>query len=104
MINEQTNKVIEIIKTMDEKDRLRLAICMNDRIYTNISYDKNEMVKKFDKRLKELDEEYRTTIVNFSKYKLVMYTMAKIMELEAEEQNKIALVLFNSIKNKKVKI
>ena len=104
MINEQTNKVIEIIKTMDEKDRLRLTICMNDRIYTNISYDKNEMVKKFDKRLKELDEEYRTTIVNFSKYKLVMYTMAKIMELEVEEQNKVVLILFNSIKNKKVKI
>ena len=104
MINEQTNKVIEIIKTMDEKDRLRLSICMNDSIYTNISYDKNEMVKKFDKRLKELDEEYKTTIVNFSKYKLVMYTMAKITELEVKEQNKVALLLFNSIKNKKVKI
>ena len=104
MINEQTNKIIEIIKTMDEKDKLRLAICMNDSIYTNISYDKNEMVERFDKRLKEIDEEYRTTIVNFNKYKLVMYTMAKIMELEVEEQNKIALILFNSIKNKKVKI
>ena len=33
-----------------------------------------------------------------------MYTMAKIMELEVEEQNKVALILFNSIKNKKVKI
>ena len=99
MINGQTNKIIEIIKTMDEKDKLRLAICMNDSIYTNISYDKNEMTQRFDKRLKELDEEYRTKIVNFSKYKLVMYTMAKIMELESEKQNKIALVLFNSIKN-----
>ena len=104
MINEQTSKIIDIIKTMDEKDKLRLAICMNDNIYTNISYDKNEMVERFDKRLKEIDEEYRTTIVNFSKYKLVMYTMAKIMELEVEEQNKVVLILFNSIKNKKVKI
>lgn len=94
MINEQTNKVIEIIKTMDEKDKLRLAICMNDSIYTNINYNKNEMVEKFDKRLKDIDEEYRTTIVNFSKYKLVMYTMAKIVELEKEEQNKVALFLF----------
>ena len=99
MLNEQTNKVIEIIKNMDETDKLRLAICMNDSIYTNISYDKNKMVQRFDKRLKEIDEEYRITIVNFSKYKLVMYAMAKIMELESEKQNKIALVLFNSIKN-----
>jgi len=104
MLNEQTYKVIEIIKNMDEKDKLRLAICMNYSIYTNICYDKNEMTQRFDKRLKELDDEYKTTIVNFSKYKLVMYTMAKIMELEVEEQNKIALILFNSIKNKKVKI
>lgn len=97
MINEQTSKIIDIIKTMDEKDKLRLAICMNDSIYTNISYDKNEIVVKFNKRLKEIDEEYRTTIVNFSKYKLVMYTMAKIMELETEEQNKVVLILFNII-------
>ena len=99
MTNEQTSKIIDIIKTMDEKDKLRLAICMNDSIYTNISYDKKEMVEKFDKRLKEIDEEYRTTIVNFSKYNLVMYTMAKIVELDSEKQNKVALVLFNSIKN-----
>ena len=99
MINEQTSKIIDIIKNMDEKDKLRLAICMNDTFYTNISYDKKEMVKKFDKRLKDIDEEYRTTIVNFSKYELVMYTMAKIIELEIEEQNKIALVLFNSLEN-----
>lgn len=98
MINEQTNKIIDIIKTMDEKDQLRLAICMNDSIYTNIRYDKKEMVEKFDKRLKEIDEEYRTTIVNFSRYKLVMYTMTKITELEVEEQNKVALFLFNNIK------
>lgn len=99
MINEQTNKIIEIIKTMDENDKLRLAKCMNDSIYTNISYDKKEMVEKFDKQLKDIDEEYRTTIVNFSKYELLMYTMAKIVELKSEKQNKVALVLFNSIKD-----
>ena len=101
MLNEQTNKIIDIIKNMDEKNKLRLAICVNDSIYTNISYNKKEIVKKFDKRLKEIDEEYRTTIVNFSKYELVMYTMAKIMELEIEEQNKVELFLFNrNITNK----
>ena len=29
--------------------------------------------------LKEIDEEYRTTLINFGKYKIVMFTMAKIM-------------------------
>lgn len=83
---------------MDEKDKLRLAICMNDSVYTNLKYDKKEMLDKFDKRLKDSDEEYRTSIVDFSKYKLVMFTMAKIIELDVEEQNKVALFLFNSIK------
>lgn len=47
--------------------------------------------------LKELDKECRTTIVNFSKYKLVMFTMAKLMEMETAEQNKVAMYLMNDI-------
>lgn len=47
--------------------------------------------------LKELDEEYRTTLVNFAKYKLVMFTMAKLMEMKTTEQNKVAVYLLNSI-------
>ena len=48
--------------------------------------------------LKEIDEEYRTTFINFGKYKVVMFTMAKLMEMETEEQNKVVLYLYNSIK------
>ena len=47
--------------------------------------------------LKSIDEEYRTTLVNFGKYKLVMFAMAKLMEIETTEQNKIALYLFNTL-------
>ena len=50
--------------------------------------------------LKEIDEEYRTTLINFAKYKLVMFTMAKIMEIQEVERNKVALYLFNCINNK----
>ena len=48
-------------------------------------------------RLKEIDEEYRTTLINFAKYKLVMFAMAKLMEMETTEQNKVTLYLYNSI-------
>ncbi len=37
------------------------------------------------------------TSINFDKYKLVMFTMAKIMEMEQTEKNKIALYVFNYI-------
>ena len=50
------------------------------------------------KMLKDIDEEYRTTLINFAKYKLVMFAMAKFMEMETTERNKVALYLFNNIK------
>ena len=54
------------------------------------------MYEKFDAMLKEIDEEYRTALINFEKYKLVMYTMAKIMEMKQTERNKIVLYLINN--------
>ena len=56
------------------------------------------MYEKFDTMLKEVDKEYRTTLINFAKYKLVMFTMAKIMEMKQSERNKVVLYTFNSIK------
>ena len=47
--------------------------------------------------LKGIDEEYRTTLINFWKYKLVMFVMAKLMEMDVTEQNKVALYLNNTI-------
>ena len=49
--------------------------------------------------LKDIDEEYRTTLINFGKYKIVMFVMAKLIEMETTEQNKVALYLFNNVKN-----
>ena len=87
--------LIDIIKGMDIKDKLRLAICMSDSSCTNLKYDKPEMYKYFDSLLKEIDEEYRTISINFAKYRLIMFAMAKIMEMTKEEQNQVALYLFN---------
>ena len=47
--------------------------------------------------LKDIDEEYRATLINFAKYKLIMFAMAKIMEMTKEEQNQVCMYLFNSI-------
>lgn len=52
---------------------------------------------KFNSILKDIDEEYRTTLINFKKYKIVMFAMAKLMEIDTTEQNKVALYLFNNI-------
>lgn len=58
------------------------------------------MYEKFDTMLKEFDEEYRTTLINFAKYHLVMFAMTKLIEMEITEQNKVSLYLFNIINTK----
>ena len=98
MENEKVKYLIEMINNMDIKDKLRLAICMSQDKWSGLIYNTKENYEKFDSMLKDIDEEYRTTIINFGKYKLVMFAMAKLMEMETTEQNKVALYLFNSIK------
>ena len=97
MEENKVENVIDIIKDMDIKDKLRLGICLSNCSWTNILFDKTEMYEKFDTMLKEIDEEYRTTLINFAKYKLVMFTMAEIMEMKDVERNKVVLYLINSI-------
>ncbi len=98
MENEKVKYLINIINDMDIKDKLRLAICMSQSKWSGLIYNTKENYEKFDKILKEVDEEYRTTLINFSKYKLVMFAMSKLMEMETTEQNKVAMYLFNCIK------
>ena len=100
MEENKVENVIDIIKDMDIKDKLRLGMCLSNSSWTNILYDKTEMYEKFDTMLKEIDEEYKTSKINFTKYKFVMFTMAKIMEMEETERNKIILYLFNSLNHK----
>ena len=98
MEEDKVRNVINIIKDMNTKDKLRLGICLTTSDWANILYNKTEMYEKFDTMLKEVDEEYRTTLINFAKYKLVMFTMAKIMEMEQIQRNKVILFLLNSVK------
>ena len=95
MENEKVKYWVNIINNVSLKDKLRLAICMSQSKWSGLIYNTKEYYEKFDEMLKNIDEEYRTTLINFAKYKLVMFAMAKLMEIETTEQNKVALYLFN---------
>ena len=95
MESEKVKYLINMINDMDLTNKLRLATCMSDSSCTNLKYDKPEMYKYFDNMLKEIDEEYKTTLINFAKYHLIMFAMAKILKITKEEQNQVALYLFN---------
>ena len=98
MENNKVEYLINMINDMDIKDKLRLAICMSQSKWSGRIYNTKEYYEKFDSMLKDIDEEYRTTLINFGKYKIVMFAMAKLMEMETTEKNKVALYLFNNIK------
>ena len=98
MEQEKVKYLIDMINNMDIKDKLRLAICMSQSKWCGLIYNTKENYEKFDSMLKDIDEEYKTTLIDFSKYKLIMFAMAKLMEMETTEQNKVALYLFNNIK------
>ena len=66
---------------MDIKDKLRLAIFMSQSKWSGLICNTKENYEKFYTMLKVVDEEYRTTLINFVKYKLIMFTMAKLMEM-----------------------
>ena len=97
MESEKVKYLINMINDIDLTNKLRLATCMSDSSCTNLKYDKPEMYARFANMLKEIDDEYRTTLMNFAKYHLIMFAMAKIMEMTKEEQNQVALYLFNNI-------
>ena len=97
IIDDKVKDVINMIKNMDIKNKLRLGICMSSSAYTNLKYNKAHIHSIFDKRLKEIDNEYLTSYVNMRKYPTILFVMAKIMEMNNTEQNQVAMYLYNNI-------
>lgn len=55
MKENKVKNVINIIKDMEIKDKLRLGICLSTSDWSNILYNKTEMYEKFDTMLKEVE-------------------------------------------------
>ena len=97
IIDDKVKNVIDIIKNMELKNKLRLGVCMCSSAYTNLKYNKAHIHSIFDKKLKGIDNEYLASYVNMRKYPTILFVMAKIMEMNNQEQNQIAMYLYNSI-------
>lgn len=97
MENEKVEYLINMINDMDIKDKLRLGVCMSSSAYTNLKYNKAHICSVFDKRLKEIDNGYLTNYVNMRIYPIILFAMAKIMEMNNAEQNRVAIYLYNII-------
>ena len=90
--------IMNTIKGMDIKNKLRLGVCIFSSSYINTSYDKAKIFNKMDAKLKEIDKEYTISFSGIENHPLVLFAASKIMELSKEEQNRVALYLINYIK------
>ena len=97
IIDDKVKDVIDIIKNMDLKNKLRLGVCISSSAYTNLKYNKAHIHSIFDKRLKEIDNEYLVSYVNMKKYPILLFIMTKIMEMNNQEQNQVVMYLINAI-------
>ena len=97
IIDDKVKDVINMIKNMDIKNKLRLGICMSSSAYTNLKYNKSHIHSIFDKRLKEIDNEYLASYINMRKYSTIIFAMSKIMEMNNNQQNQIAMYLYNNV-------
>ena len=94
---DKVKHVIKIIDDMDMKDKLRLGIRITESDYIHLIYDKQKLNQKYDTMLREIDEKYRKSFSTFREYFNVGFAVAKIFEMNNEQQNQVALYLFNNI-------
>lgn len=87
--------IMNTIKGMDIKNKLRLGVCIFSSSYINTSYDKAKIFNKIDAKLKEIDKEYIISFSGIENHPIVLFASSKIMELTKEEQNRIAMYLVN---------
>ena len=90
--------IMNTIKGMDIKNKLRLGVCIFSSSYINTSYNKAQIFNKMDAKLKEIDKEYTISFKGIEDHPIVLFAASKIIELTKEEKNKVALYIINCIK------
>lgn len=99
LLDNNTEKVIDLIVMFDnlnDIDKIRLSIHILEDLGFNTEY-KDSFIKLLQEVLIILDPENKKVIINFSKYKNLLFISAKYMELSLTEKQKFSVeMLFNT--------
>lgn len=99
LLDSNTKKVIDLLNMFDDLkniDKIRLAIYLLENKNFDINFNIKDMIILLKEILNKLDPNYSKTIVNFSKYKHLLFLSAKYLELDIEEKKKFSIeMLFN---------
>lgn len=99
LLDNNTKKVINLINNFDKLnniDKLRLSIYILENKNFDINFNTRDIIILLKKVLSNLDSNYHKTIINFSKYKHLLFFSAKYLELNNLEKKKFTVeMLFN---------
>ena len=99
LLDNNTKKVINLINnfdTLNNIDKLRLSIYILENKNFDVNFNTRDIIILLKEILSKLDSNYGKTIVNFSRYKHLLFFSAKYLELNDLEKKKFTVeMLFN---------
>ena len=99
LLENNTERVMNLVDMIDDLngiDKVRLAIHLIEDLGFTPIYDINNFIKLLKNVLLILDPESKNVIINFAKYKNLLFISAKYMELSLEEKKRFSVeMLFN---------
>ena len=99
LLDNNTDKVIDLLDMYDNLsniDKIRLAIYLLENKRFEISFNVEDMIILLKEVLNKLDSSYGKIIVNFAKYKNLLFLSAKYLELTEKEKKNFSIeMLFN---------
>lgn len=99
LLDNNTDKVIDLLDMYDNLsniDKIRLAIYLLKNENFDINFNIKDMIILLKEVLNKLDPSYSKTIVNFAKYKNLLFLSAKYLELTEKEKKNFSIeMLFN---------
>ena len=99
LLSNNTEKVInllDIYENLSDVDKIRLALYLLENKNFNVNFNIENMIILLKEVLNKLDPSYSKTIVNFAKYKNLLFLSAKYLELTEKEKKNFSIeMLFN---------
>lgn len=110
LLDNNTEKVIHLAQMVDDLngiDKIKLVIHIFESLGFTTNYDIQRILKLLKELLEIIEPNSKNVIINFSKYKNLLFVSAKYMELSIEEKQKFSVeLLFNifqyDFKNEKI--
>ena len=99
LLDNNTDRVINLLDmyaNLSNTHKIRLAIYLLENKNFDINFNIKDMIILLKEILNKLDPSYSKTIVNFAKYKNLLFLSAKYLELTEKEKKNFSIeMLFN---------